>query len=60
MQTGQALAQGGVAAVLTSLLSPLAGILPFVEPGLAKDANCAALIAEGRSRGAPVRAAARR
>jgi uncharacterized protein involved in outer membrane biogenesis len=60
LQTGQALAQGGVAAVLTSLLSPLAGILPFVEPGLAKDANCAALIAEGRSRGAPVRAAARR
>jgi uncharacterized protein involved in outer membrane biogenesis len=55
LQTGDAVAQGGVAAALATLLTPLAAILPFVEPGLAKDANCAALVAEGRARGAPVR-----
>lgn len=47
------MAQGGAAAILSGLLSPLAAILPFVEPGLAEDANCAALIAEGKARGAP-------
>lgn len=55
LQTGHAIAQGGAALALASLLSPLAAILPFVEPGLAKDANCGALIAEGRARGAPVK-----
>ena len=55
VEPGAALAQGGVAATLGSLLSPLAAILPFVDPGLAKDANCAALIAEARSEGAPVK-----
>ncbi len=59
LKTGQAVAQGGVGALL-AMLSPLAAILPFVEPGLAKDANCAALIAEGRARGAPVRTPVRR
>ena len=38
---------------LGSVLSPLAAILPFVEPGLANDANCNALVREGRKRGAP-------
>lgn len=51
---GPALAQGGVAVTLGSLLSPLAAILPFVDPGLAKDANCAALMTEARAAGAPV------
>jgi len=55
LQTGDAVAQGGVAAALATMLTPLAAILPFVEPGLAKDANCAALVAEGRAKGAPVR-----
>lgn len=50
------MAQGGAAAILSGLLSPLAAILPFVEPGLAEDANCAALIAEGKA-GARRRAA---
>lgn len=59
LKTGQAVAQGGVG-VLLAMVSPLAAILPFVEPGLAKDANCAALMAEGRSRGAPVKTPARR
>lgn len=55
LRKGAAIAQGGVAVALAALLSPLAAILPFVEPGLAKDANCAALVAEGRAKGAPVR-----
>ncbi len=48
------MAQGGVAVALSALLTPLAAILPFIEPGLAEDANCAALIAVGRAKGAPV------
>jgi AsmA family protein len=54
IKTGGAVAQGGLGLALGSLLSPLAALLPFVDPGLAKDANCQALIA-----GAPVRTAAR-
>ena len=44
--------QGGVAVALAAL-SPFAAILPFVDPGLANDANCGALVREGRRRGAP-------
>jgi hypothetical protein len=40
------LGQGGLAAGLGALLSPFAAILPFVDPGLAEDANCAALLSE--------------
>ena len=59
IEKGAAIAQGGVAAALASFLSPLAAILPFVDPGLAKDANCGALVAQASRRGAPVRTAAR-
>lgn len=59
LEKGPAIAQGGVAAALGSLLSPLATILPFVDPGLAKDANCGALVAGAAKKGAPVRTAAR-
>ena len=47
----------GVAVSLATLLSPLAVILPFVDSGLAKDANCAALLADGAAEGAPVKTA---
>ena len=57
VEPGSAIAQGGAAVTLGSLLSPLAAILPFVDPGLAKDANCAALIAEAKADGAPVKTA---
>ena len=40
------LAQGGLAAGLGALLAPLAALLPFVDAGLAKDANCAALLSQ--------------
>lgn len=44
VETGTAVGQGALAAVLGSVLSPLAAILPFVDAGMADDANCAALI----------------
>jgi uncharacterized protein involved in outer membrane biogenesis len=49
-----AIAQAGAAVGLSVLLTPLAAILPFVDPGLAKDANCAGLVSEARAKGAPV------
>ncbi len=57
VQKGTALAQGGAALVLATLLSPVAVLLPFVDPGLARDANCASLLAQGKADGAPVKAA---
>jgi AsmA family protein len=46
-----ALKQGAVAAALGTLLTPVAAIIAFVDPGLAKDQNCAAMIAEAQSKG---------
>jgi len=43
--------QGAVAAALGTLVTPIAAIVAFVDPGLAKDQNCAALIAEADSKG---------
>ena len=50
-----AVAQGGIAAALGTLVTPLAAILPFVTGGEAKDADCAGIVAEARSDGAPVK-----
>lgn len=58
IETGKAVTQGGVAVALASLINPLAALLPFVDPGLAKDASCAALIAEAGREGAPVKTVA--
>ena len=58
VEKGQAIAQGGAALALGALLSPLAVLAPFVDAGLAKDANCGALMAEGKAAGAPVKSAA--
>ncbi len=52
-----AITQGAIGAGL-ALLSPFAAILAFVDPGLAKDANCAGILANARDQGAPVRASA--
>jgi uncharacterized protein involved in outer membrane biogenesis len=43
---GKFAAQAGGAAALGVLLTPLAALLAFVDGGLAKDANCAALISQ--------------
>lgn len=55
IQAGSAIAQGGIAVALGAFLSPLAAILPFVDPGLAKDANCTALLSGAKAQGAPVK-----
>lgn len=40
--------QVGIGAAFAALINPLAALLPFVDPGLAEDANCGALIASAR------------
>jgi AsmA family protein len=44
-------AQAGGAVALGVLLTPVAAMLAFVDPGLAKDADCTALLAQARSGG---------
>ncbi len=46
VQAGKLAAQTGGAVALGALLTPVAALLAFVDGGLAKDANCAALIGE--------------
>ncbi len=48
VDAGSIAGQAGIAAALGSLLNPLAALLPFVDPGLADDANCGALISSAR------------
>jgi uncharacterized protein involved in outer membrane biogenesis len=43
LETGHLIKQGGIAAALGTVLAPLAAVLAFVDPGLAKDQNCAQL-----------------
>ncbi len=57
VKAGEMLAQGGIAAAL-SFLSPLAAIFAFIDPGLAKDANCGPLLADAKAKGNPVKASA--
>jgi uncharacterized protein involved in outer membrane biogenesis len=52
---GPAIGQAALGLALGAALSPLAAILPFVDPGMAKDANCSALVSDGKQQGAPVR-----
>jgi AsmA family protein len=46
VQAGKLAAQTGGAIALGALLTPVAVVLAFVDGGLAKDANCAALIGQ--------------
>ena len=48
VEPGKLAAQTGGAVVLGALLTPVAALLAFVDGGLAKDANCAALMAEAQ------------
>ncbi|GAA0615711.1 AsmA family protein [Brevundimonas kwangchunensis] len=45
---GQVAGQVGLGAALGALINPLVALLPFVDPGLAEDANCGALISSAR------------
>ncbi len=58
IDAGPAIAQAGVGVALGAFLSPLAAIVPFLSAGGGHDADCAALLAEVRASGAPVKRAA--
>jgi uncharacterized protein involved in outer membrane biogenesis len=57
VDAGPAILQGGIALAL-GVVNPLAAILAFVDPGLAKDANCGPLLADAKAQGAPVKQSA--
>ncbi len=57
IEAGKSLIQAGAAVALGVLASPFAAILAFVDPGLAKDADCATLIGEAKTNGAQPAAA---
>jgi uncharacterized protein involved in outer membrane biogenesis len=50
----KALPQAGIATALGVLASPFAAILPFINLGTAKNANCPALLSQAHADGAPV------
>jgi uncharacterized protein involved in outer membrane biogenesis len=51
------LKQGAIAVAVGTLITPLAAVIAFVDPGLAKDANCSALLAQAdASQAAPAAA----
>jgi uncharacterized protein involved in outer membrane biogenesis len=58
VKAGKAPAQAAAAVALGATLGPLAAILPFIDPGLTKNADCAGLLTEARATGAPVKASA--
>lgn len=43
--------QAGVATAIGAVLNPLAAIIPFLDAGLAEDANCGALMRDARDAG---------
>jgi uncharacterized protein involved in outer membrane biogenesis len=44
VNVGSTVKQGAIAAALGTVLTPVAAVLAFVDPGLAKDQNCTALL----------------
>jgi uncharacterized protein involved in outer membrane biogenesis len=53
LKPGNTPGQVAVATALGVLATPLASVLAFIDPGLAKDADCGALLAEAERQGAP-------
>jgi hypothetical protein len=58
LETGHLAKQTAEAAALAAVATPLAAVLAFVDPGLAKDADCGALLAEAKDAGVTVGATA--
>ena len=54
VQAGHALSQGGLAVALGALVNPFAALIATIDPGLAKDANCGAVMAQAKEKGAPI------
>jgi len=48
VDVGAVVAQAGIVGVLGAIVAPVAALFAFVDPGLAKDANCGSLIANAR------------
>jgi uncharacterized protein involved in outer membrane biogenesis len=57
IQAHNSLAQTAGAVALGVLLTPLAAVLAFVDPGLAKDTDCAALLAAAKNQESSAQAA---
>ncbi len=57
VEAGGVVKQAGIGAALGVFLTPFASVLPFVDLGLAKDADCAAVYTEARQEGTKVHAA---
>jgi hypothetical protein len=57
VSAGKAPLQAAAAIGLAAVLGPLAVVLPFIDSGLARDADCAGLIGAAGAMGAPVKAA---
>jgi len=53
LKPGNTPGQVALATALGVLATPLASVLAFVDPGLAKDADCGELLAEAQRQGAP-------
>jgi AsmA family protein len=49
IDAGDTVKQGAVAAALGAALTPVAALLAFIDPGLAKDENCAALLESAKT-----------
>jgi len=48
VDTAQLVGQGGLTAILGAVVAPVAALFAFVDPGLAKDADCGALMQHAR------------
>lgn len=57
LESGDVLKQTGIAVVVAAITAPLAAVLAFVDPGLADDADCSALLAEAKGKGVGVKTA---
>jgi AsmA family protein len=53
LKPGNTPGQIALATALGVLATPLAAVLAFIDPGLAKDADCGALLAEAQQQGTP-------
>jgi hypothetical protein len=58
VKPGKAPLQVAGAVALGAVLWPLAAVLPFVDAGLAHDANCVGLVSQAQQKGAPVKPSA--
>jgi AsmA family protein len=53
IDVGSTAKQGAIAVALGAIVTPIAAVLAFVDPGLANDQNCAAMLAEAEHKGPP-------